>query len=227
MNQLVQVKEGKATTTSLLVAEKFNKRHADVLRNIDKLSKLKPDFTERNFALSSYVGNDNVSVPMYHMTEEGFALIAMRFTGDAALDWQIKFIEAFQSMRDEKGMALTTAIDNTILERRITALENKLNQPVQQTITPEKKTKPKKEIVYHSLDSIDFNKVKQQVISIVKRTGINGIPQSHIAKNCAAFKKLSPIDQETFMDNMPELKTVINDSLLGGKGRAGKRLFII
>lgn len=35
------------------------------------------------------------------MTEEGFAMIAMRFTGKAAEDWQIKFITAFQTLRTQ------------------------------------------------------------------------------------------------------------------------------
>ena len=48
---LVIVKEGKALCTSLMVAEKFEKRHADVLRAIQNLE-CSNDFTERNFASS-------------------------------------------------------------------------------------------------------------------------------------------------------------------------------
>ena len=53
MNDLVIVKNGKPICNSLMVAEKFEKRHADVIRAIQNLE-CSPDFTERNFAFSEY-----------------------------------------------------------------------------------------------------------------------------------------------------------------------------
>ena len=37
IDELIQVKENETVTTSLLVAEKFNKNHKDVLRKIESL----------------------------------------------------------------------------------------------------------------------------------------------------------------------------------------------
>lgn len=103
MNELalVEVKEGKLATTSLLVAEKFEKEHKDVLKKIDMLIEGQPEFTQRNFAPSEYVDNSGKANKMYIMTEEGFAMIAMRFTGKKAEEWQIKFITAFQTLRTQ------------------------------------------------------------------------------------------------------------------------------
>jgi Rha family phage regulatory protein len=78
--KLVVVHNGEPKTTSLLVAEKFKKDHKMVLRKIDALIKTQPEFTERNFTLSEFVDPTGRRLRMMEMTEEGFAMIAMRFT---------------------------------------------------------------------------------------------------------------------------------------------------
>jgi Rha family phage regulatory protein len=102
---LIKVDGEKLTTTSLLVAEKFGKRHKNVLQKIDALFVSQPEFSGLNFKPTSIrVNQPNGGFREernYEMTEEGFAMIAMRFTGKSAEDWQIKFIEAFQKMRRE------------------------------------------------------------------------------------------------------------------------------
>ncbi|MGE7225713.1 Rha family transcriptional regulator [Paenibacillus glucanolyticus] len=50
MQELVYLENGKPVTDSLVVAEAFGKRHADVLRSIDNLES-STEFNERNFAL--------------------------------------------------------------------------------------------------------------------------------------------------------------------------------
>jgi Rha family phage regulatory protein len=89
-------------TTSRVVAEKFGKRHADVLRGIENATKDLPEgFTERNFALSSYLDSTGRALPQYQLTRDGFTLITMGFTGRAAMEWKIRFIEAFNAMEAE------------------------------------------------------------------------------------------------------------------------------
>lgn len=103
---LVEERDGQPMTTSLLVAEKFGKRHDNVLQKIDALVASQPEFSALNFKESSYLAENGKNVRMYAMTEEGFAMIAMRFTGRAAEEWQIKFIRDFQAMRRviERGL---------------------------------------------------------------------------------------------------------------------------
>ena len=72
--------------TSLQVAESFGKNHRDVLRDIRQL--LEPDedgFGERNFALSSYLSEQNKELPMYVMSKDGFVLLVMGYTGPEAI----------------------------------------------------------------------------------------------------------------------------------------------
>ena len=91
-------------TTSLKVAEFSQKRHKDVLKAIEnKLKVLPAGFAERNFTLSKCIilggKNSKREAPMWEMTEEGFALTMMGFTGKNAVQWQVDFIEAFMAQR--------------------------------------------------------------------------------------------------------------------------------
>jgi phage regulator Rha-like protein len=54
MNNLVQILDNKVTTTSLQVADHFNKRHSTILRTIDEIIKNNDFITEHNFVLCYY-----------------------------------------------------------------------------------------------------------------------------------------------------------------------------
>jgi len=89
-------KSGEAFTTSLLIAEKFNKRHDTVLRKIQKL----PDdeFSRRNFAVANYIDDQGKPRTMFQLTRDGFSYVAMSFTGNEAHIWKVRFIDAFNKM---------------------------------------------------------------------------------------------------------------------------------
>lgn len=97
---LVECDRGRIYTTSLKVAEHFHKRHTEVLRSIAKLLGECPDeaFSQRNFASANYLDAQGKPRSMYELTEEGFALLAMGFTGPRALRWKIAFLNAFRAM---------------------------------------------------------------------------------------------------------------------------------
>ncbi|WP_420956171.1 Rha family transcriptional regulator [Burkholderia gladioli] len=97
----VQVLHDRVLTTSLAVAEHFGKLHKDVLKSIDNTRRDCPaDFNERNFAPVTYVDAKGEQRPMYRLTRDGFSLVAMGFTGAAALRWKIAYITAFNAMED-------------------------------------------------------------------------------------------------------------------------------
>ena len=89
--------DGKPTATSLQVAEHFGKQHKTVLRAIRNLG-CSAAFTERNLALSEFVDSTGRRLPMYHITRDGFALLAMGFTGKEAMRWKEAYIAAFNAM---------------------------------------------------------------------------------------------------------------------------------
>ncbi|MBK8115689.1 MAG: Rha family transcriptional regulator [Candidatus Accumulibacter sp.] len=100
LEQIVVITHGKPTTTSVLIAEKFGKRHADVLRAIVNLE-CSGDFRQRNFASSSYLNEQGKEQPCFTVTRDGFSFLAMGFTGKEAAAWKERFITAFNWQADE------------------------------------------------------------------------------------------------------------------------------
>ena len=82
----LEARNGHITATSLQVAEHFGKRHRDVLRAIRNLG-CSAEFNERNFALVDYIDDKGERRPQYHVTRDGFAMLAMGFTGSQAVRW--------------------------------------------------------------------------------------------------------------------------------------------
>lgn len=97
---LVTLDHGEVWTTSLLVAEKFGKRHADVMRAIEK-KPCSDEFRQRNFAPAEYLDEQSKPRRMYRLSRDGFALVVMGFTGGSAVSWQERFIAAFTTMERE------------------------------------------------------------------------------------------------------------------------------
>ncbi len=92
--------EEKLITTSLQVAEIFEKEHARVLRDIRELS-CSEDFRNGNFAKSSYINSQNKKQPMYQITKDGFVLLVMGYTGEKAMKFKEDYIKAFNKMENE------------------------------------------------------------------------------------------------------------------------------
>jgi Rha family phage regulatory protein len=97
--------DGRPCTTSLNVAEVFGKQHKDVLKAIAAVKidagSFDPDGAERNFAPCSYLDANNRARSMYQITRDGFTLLAMGFTGKAAMKFKLAYIAAFNSMEAE------------------------------------------------------------------------------------------------------------------------------
>lgn len=99
----LNIVDGLPVVSSLAIAENFEKKHCDVLRDIHSIFKDLPDeMRGRNFALSQYEGKTPTggtrTYPMYLLTRDGFTLVAMGFTGKKALAWKVKYIQAFNEM---------------------------------------------------------------------------------------------------------------------------------
>ena len=93
----LEARNGHITATSLQVAEHFGKRHRDVLRAIRNLG-CSAEFNERNFALVDYIDDKGERRPQYHVTRDGFAMLAMGFTGSQAVRWKEAYISTFNAM---------------------------------------------------------------------------------------------------------------------------------
>ncbi|EKF7540664.1 Rha family transcriptional regulator [Campylobacter jejuni] len=92
----LEVVDNAVYTTSLSVAEVFNKNHKNIIRKINEFPK--DNFTKLNFELSKYIDSTGRILPCYKITRDGFSLLVMGFTGKKAYKWKIEFIKAFNEM---------------------------------------------------------------------------------------------------------------------------------
>lgn len=123
MNELVFLRNEEALTDSLIVAEMFGKRHDNVMQAIEKLmgGLLEIKDTQNGmvndlknkavklFIQSRYKDEKGEYRKKYLMNRDGFSLLVMGFTGKKALEWKLKYIEAFNKM------------EKVIMERQTTA----------------------------------------------------------------------------------------------------------
>lgn len=131
MNNLVIMNNQQVVTTSLSIAENFKKEHRNVLRDIEGL--LKNEQTQNLFYEGIYEHPQNKQkYRMYYMNRDGFTLLAMGFTGNEALQFKLKYIEAFNKMEKQISkpinnleLALQAALQH---EQDIKTLKNDVGQ---------------------------------------------------------------------------------------------------
>lgn len=105
---LVEIKNGQPTTSSLKVAEVFEKQHKDVLRDIRELKTTVDKNLEsadlRSVDLSMFqedfyeVSNNNRKYPMFNMNKDGFVLLVMGYTTKRATQFKLQYIAQFNKM---------------------------------------------------------------------------------------------------------------------------------
>ncbi|HEF3471303.1 Rha family transcriptional regulator [Campylobacter coli] len=92
----LEVVDNAVYTTSLSVAEVFNKNHKNIIRKINEFPK--DNFTKLNFEPSKYIDSTGRILPCYKITRDAFSLLVMGFTGEKAYKWKVEFIKAFNEM---------------------------------------------------------------------------------------------------------------------------------
>lgn len=93
-------KEGNLVVSSRQIAERFNKRHADVLESIENIITENSAVTDMIFE-SFYQAGTGKRYKEYFMNRDGFSLVAMGFTGKKAMEWKIKYIAKFNELEKE------------------------------------------------------------------------------------------------------------------------------
>lgn len=123
---LVKADGGRAVTTSIDVAERFEKEHFHVLRSIREIE-VPEEFSASNFGFTDYEDSQGKSRPMCIMTRDGFTLLAMGFTGPKAMAWKVRYIEAFNAMEAQiRKSVRDAALSNA--SWRIRKMEEKIDR---------------------------------------------------------------------------------------------------
>lgn len=104
------------------IAETFEKEHRRVLQDIRELQ-CSDEFRQHNFVQSEYVNSQNRKQPMFLVTRDGFAILAMGYTGEKAMKFKEAYINQFNAMEEllkgklverEKGIAVRQSITKAI-----------------------------------------------------------------------------------------------------------------
>ena len=109
IHNTVILRNGEPVTTSLEIAQRFGKRHNDVLRDIRQISLRKSaqpnsdltQFLEVHISESNYQDSRGKTYPVHYLTKDGFTLLAMGYTGEQAMLFKIAYINEFNRMKAE------------------------------------------------------------------------------------------------------------------------------
>lgn len=95
----IQSNEGLLVVTSREVAGNFDRDHSKVLRSIETTMLNEPSQNWIGYFIpSEYADAKGEMRKEYLLTKDGFSLLVMGFTGAKALQWKMKYIEAFNNM---------------------------------------------------------------------------------------------------------------------------------
>lgn len=168
MTNLVIMKDQQAVTSSLQVAEVFGKEHKVVLKAIDELKEGVAQNYANLFYEDSYIHPQNKQAyRQIIMNRDGFTLLAMGFTGKQALQFKLKYIDAFNKMEDHIRQQLDTSKLSPELQ-----MFNGLFQAVasQEMATKQLSTKVDSITEIVALNSTDWRKDSRTLINQIAKT---------------------------------------------------------
>lgn len=85
-----------AVVSSRVISEHFGKMHKDVLESVRNL--MAENSAVKSMFYKSYYEVRGRDFPEFLMNRDGFSLLVMGFTGREALEWKVKYIDAFNRM---------------------------------------------------------------------------------------------------------------------------------
>ena len=100
--QLVQIENNQVVVSSRQIAKDFGKQHKHVLDSIRDI--LAAENSATKFFYEGTYDNRGKEYPEYLMNRDGFSLLVMGFTGSKALEWKVRYIQAFNAMEAKLAM---------------------------------------------------------------------------------------------------------------------------
>lgn len=153
MNEVqIRCENDQLLVTSLQVAKDFSKEHKSVLRSIENLAA--QNCATKNLFYETDYENRGKKYPMYLMTRDGFTLLAMGFTGKDALEWKMKYIQAFNEMERKLNDPMF------LVKKSMKYLEEKCNALLEEN----QEMKPKAEF----FDQVASSKTAIQMAEVAK-----------------------------------------------------------
>jgi len=189
MNQLASItptiitKDGRPVTTSLAVADHFEKQHKHVLRDIDNLE-CSNEFSRSNFGPSNYIDDRGKKQPLTEITKDGFMFLVMGFTGKKAAAVKEAYIEAFNRMeaalRDDLLVSDQVSLEKDeyiALLRRLDEYQTDLIEALQRKLPKKDQQLPRSKRPFTDEDRLQIVRLYRQ-----------GLNQSEIAREVKRSK---------------------------------------
>ena len=173
MNNQVDITtyNGSLVVSSRRVADNFGKQHKHVLEAIENI-KAENSALMDMFYETSYKAGTGKSYKEYLMNRDGFSLLVMGFTGKEAMEWKIKYIEAFNAMEKKLSkpqLTLTEQMAQGLLAAQ-QLLEEKSKQVAHLAMTIEEQ-KPK--VLF--ADAVSASKTSILIGDLAKLIRQNGV----------------------------------------------------
>lgn len=167
----ITTSNGELVVSSRQVAENFGKEHSKVIRSIEGIANFGD--TQGMFHKVSYVNEQNgQEYKEYLMNRDGFSLLVMGFTGKEAMEWKIKYINAFNEMEKKLSkpqLTLTEQMAQGLLAAQ-QLLEEKSKQVAHLAMTIEEQ-KPK--VLF--ADAVSASKTSILIGDLAKLIRQNGV----------------------------------------------------
>lgn len=178
MNELINVlsQDGNLVVSSREVASNFEKEHNDTKKRIRELEKDMGEISHNYFIKEEYKDTMNRTQEEYLLTRDGFSLLVMGFTGQKALQWKLKYIEAFNKMEQHiKSQILESYAIEDPIERAKAWIKEQEEKKLLETTNEQQRQiigelKPKADYT----DTILKNKGLVTITQIAKDYGMSG-----------------------------------------------------
>jgi anti-repressor protein len=168
LNNLVTLtgKSNRPVTTSKMIAEVFEKEHKHVLRDIDNLKDVS------NFGLMFFETSEpdsyGRSQRVYQMNRDGFSLLAMGFTGQKALEWKVKYIEAFNYMERQLNTPELQMAHGLLAAKTLIEQKDKLIAEQKQIIEEQKP----KALFADAVSASDSSVLVRDLAKMIRQNGV-------------------------------------------------------
>lgn len=196
MNIVTRSADGSVTTTSLIVAEKFGKDHANVLKAVENLE-CSQEFNRVNFNAITYTDSRGRQQRAVEMTRDGFMFLAMGFTGSAAAEWKEKFIVAFNHMeamlQARQSWAMPPELVQSMVEMSQAVKSLSLDTSAYQASTTDRLDRH--ETILHGLVKDVSAIVRRKPFSKATIGKWNGVLVTYYNGHCPCCRKVRIVDQ--------------------------------
>jgi anti-repressor protein len=206
--KLVYVNNNRPVTDSLTIAETFGKEHRRVMQDIRELG-CSEQFRVHHFVHTPYVHEQNgQTYEKCLMTEQGFTLLVMGYTGQKAMTFKEDYINEFEAMRNELNKPLYTlpqnmveAVESYLIElKRSEALQIQNNQlSIESAEQKQKLIEQETPVAIYNLAIAAHNTMSMQ--EIAKSLGTGRTKLYNILREEKVVMKNSTMPYQCFLDD--------------------------